>query len=833
MRALVVRLLSHIDSGEESFLEPGGAAADRLLDTRTNAAETGEPADLSGTLIDRYRLIEEVGRGGMAVVYRAERADGEFEQQVALKLIRRGIDTDDVVRRFERERQILARIQHPNIARLLDGGTSADGRPFLVMELVDGEPIDRYCDRHNLTVARRLELFLHVADAVAHAHRKLVVHRDIKPSNILVDSNGDVKLLDFGIARVLGADTDAEQLTRTRQRLLTPAFASPEQIRGDAVTTSSDVYQLGVLLYLMLTGRLPYGGLTPGSQALAQAILEAEPTRPSAIAGRTDGLQSAAGTTTLEQLGRQRGVSPAALKRSLAGDLDTILLTALRKEPDRRYGSVAEFRQDIRRHLSGRPVSARPDTFGYRSSKFLRRNRVAALVAATAFVALIGFSVAISVQARRIAAERDRANLEAATAGRVSDFLVDLFKVSDPNRARGESVTAREILDRGAEQIESDLVDQPLVQARLMRTMGLVYQNLGLMDEARPLTERALELHRQQYSEPHPELAKSLNRLAWLVEQSGDYAEAEAMFREALSILESLHPGADPEIASTLNNLGLVLVREERYADAEESLLQSLAMREDLGDTSSSHLADTHSNLGLLLQRTERLDEAESAYRVSLELRRKELGDDHPHVAISLDNLGRVEYQRGNFEAATERFEEGLAIRRKALGDDHHDVAASLNNLGSVQFRQQRYDEALAIFREVVAIDRRKLGNDHPELAITIGNLATVTQGSGDAQGAEPLYREALAIAEASLEPGHGGVARARSQLGGNLQLQERYREAEPYLLQAYESYFDSGGAEDRRTRRAAERLVKLYEAWGKPERAEPYRTAVEETDDP
>jgi serine/threonine-protein kinase len=481
LRALVERLLSAAEIEDPGFKSGGalqGSFGDRFRTDLTQADEVPP-----GTLIGRYRIVREIGRGGMSSVYLAERADGQFQQEVALKLLQSGIATGHIARRFDRERQILAQARHPGVARLLDGGTGPGGRPYLVMEYVDGRPIDRYCDEERLSVPDRLRLFLQVAQAVEDAHRNLVVHRDIKPSNILVTADGHAKLLDFGIAKLLDPTaTSGEALTGSAIRLMTPAWASPEQVRGNPVTTASDVYQLGLLLYLLLTGCFPYdvGDSSPAGRMLA--IAQQEPARPSTAVLSPEGCGAAPGgeRKTTDDIARARGTTPRRLRRMLAGDLDAIILMALCKEPERRYGSVAQLIDDLERSFSGRTISARPDTWTYRTGRLIKRH--AGAFSAAAAAAVVGLSLGL-VYTSELMHERDRARLEA-------EFLRELFEVP----AQGQALTPRQLLDRGVARVELQLAGQPELQADLLEDLGRMYRNLGLHDEARNLQSQADEL---------------------------------------------------------------------------------------------------------------------------------------------------------------------------------------------------------------------------------------------------------------------------------------------------------------------------------------------------
>ncbi len=502
----------------------------------------GPPAVVvEGKRIGPYRVVRELGRGGMGAVFLAARADGEYDRQVAVKVLKRGLDTAEIVHRFRTERQILANLGHPYIAELYEGGTTEDHRLYFVMEHIEGEPIDRYCDARRGTIRQRIELFRKVCSAVQFAHQSLVVHRDLKPGNILVTADGEPKLLDFGVAKLLDPET-GEPVTATAAglRLMTPEYASPEQVRGEPITTTSDVYSLGVMLYELLTGHRPHRLKAWQAEEVKRVICEQEPEKPSTAVSRVEEVRAEAGaivTLTPEAVSRVRGEEPRRLRRLLSGDLDSIVLRALRKEPQYRYASVEQLSKDLRRHLEGRPVRARKGTFAYRTGKLLRR-RGKELAAAAAALLLAGVAVDRESQQRHTACERDRAQ-------RISGFLVELFKVSDPSEARGNSVTAREILDRSAARIEQELEKDPELRAALMTTIGEIYGNLGLYSEATQLLETALAQRQQLHGETHLEVAETLDVLVGLLYQKGelegaealdqgDYDGAESFIREAL-----------------------------------------------------------------------------------------------------------------------------------------------------------------------------------------------------------------------------------------------------------------------------------------------------------
>lgn len=509
LRREVLSLIER-DTAEDFIRDPIANTALAFTAKSTN--------DLTGERVGPYRVLRLIGRGGMGDVYEAERDDEQFRQQVAIKIIKRGMDTDFVRDRFLRERQILASLDHPRIARLFDGGATADGSPYFVMELVDGERITAYCRRHQLSVNDKLKLFRKVCSAVQHAHQRLVVHRDLKPSNILIDNGGEPKLLDFGIAKLLSPDVgQSHTRTETALRLMTPEYASPEQARGEAVCTTTDVYSLGVVLYELLTERRPHEFKTYSPAEIERAICDTEIEEPSKAVDRMTG-------------------APTRLARQLVGDLDNITLMAMRKEPERRYQSVEQFSEDIQRHLGGMPVVARKDTFGYRTGKFIRRHKAAVAILSLLMI----LAVATAVQSARIARERDRANQEAATAQAVTQSLVAMFEVANPGKARGNVITAKELLDQGADKVVRELKDQPVVQAKLLDTIGKLYQSIGLYDREQPLLEEALRLRRQALGSEHPDVATSLDHLGEVARLKDDYARSESLLREALAMRQKL-----------------------------------------------------------------------------------------------------------------------------------------------------------------------------------------------------------------------------------------------------------------------------------------------------
>jgi serine/threonine-protein kinase len=736
------------------------AEAGRARDERAPAS----PAAVAGDMVGPYRLVSELGRGGMGAVYLAERDDGQFTQRVAVKVLHRGLDSADVVRRFRAERQILAALDHPNIARLLDGGVTADGRPYCVLELVDGEPIDRYCDARRLSIDERVRLVRDVARAVHSAHRSLVVHRDIKPSNVLVTGTGAVKLLDFGIAKLLdpSALPYAAPETRTDVRPMTPEYASPEQVRGGPITTATDVYGLGLVLYELLAGRRAQEPEARSLREIERAVCEREPVRPSvAVLEPPRGLPGL--PATADAIAAARATSPARLARLLRGDLDRIVACALRKEPGRRYGSAEELAADLGHYLGRRPVAARGDSLPYRARKFLSRHRWAVAGAAAVVALLAGYAATVTVQTRRVTAALHQARVEGERAEQVTAFTMGLFEAG--NAARGETLTARDLLRRGADRAER-LGAQPATQAQMFDVVGMAYLRLGDHDAAERYLTRALALRRRVLGDEHQATAESMFHLAGLYGRRGRYARADSLYRDALAVQQRLLGSDHPHVARTLSGLGLLRQQRGDYVAGERLAREALAIRRaNLGPThpdvavSLAHLANS-------LQLQGRPADAEPLLRQALALRRRLYGGEHPDVAGTMGNLAIVVGQRGAYAEAESLHRTAHAMRVRFLGPDHPDVAVGSALLGALLRRAGRLGEADSVYRAAIAAGTRALGADHPDLAHMVSGLAFTARDRGDLAAADSLHRAVLAVRRRVLGPTHPAIATSLHQLG-------------------------------------------------------------------
>lgn len=719
----------------------GEAAGSLLGDAAGSPADPppgADPPSLEGRRIGPYRVIRRIGQGGMGAVYLAERED--VSKQVALKLVRGALGAPELAQRFLLERRVLARLEHPGIARLMDAGMTEDETPWFAMEYVEGEPITTHCDSRALSPEARLRLFCDVCDAVTFAHANLVVHRDIKPSNVMVTPEGKVKLLDFGIAKLLGADDD-DTLTRTGVRVMSPAYAAPEQLAGEPVTTATDVYALGALLYEILTGARPrdagaaevFGGEEPGRPT---ADLRALPPRPSTVRSRR-GDRSGAGR--------------------LEGDLDAICLKAVAPEPERRYRSAEQLRDDVTRHLTGLPVEARLPTLRYRTGKFLRRHASAVAGAAVLALALGGGLGAALWQGQR--AERSRLVAEEARedaisalarSGIVTEFLAGLFRAANPNVARGEDVTAVELVDRGVEQID-ELSQAPPLQAEILEVLTTVNLGLGRFDEAARLMERSVEIRRTM--PPDSALVGALNILGRTYSERGLPGSAATAWAEALEVGLALWGQDHPSVMAAQSNLAVAYGRLGRDSESEHLLRDLMASERRVLGTDHEDRSYTLNNLALRLTNRGAYDEAEPLAREALQLLLARFGEEHPGSGLLMDNLGMVLREAGRYDEAEPVLRRGLAIRLRVLGDEHRYYGESLFALGTLlvlRGRPGELEEAEAMLRQGLRIYHETLGADHPGNAYVLHSLGMLAENRGDLVGAEARYRDGLAIRRGS-----------------------------------------------------------------------------------
>ena len=761
LRAEVESLLRRVGTIQRFLDAPPRLAAESLIAEVDEASDRAAAND-DGRRLGAYRLVREIGRGGMSRVFLAERADAEFEQQVAVKLLRAGLDSDIDHARFGAERQILATLNHPNIARLLDAGATEDGQPYVVLEHIDGEPIDDYCERRGLDLAARVELFLTVCTATQHAHRNLIVHRDLKPSNILVSVDGAVKLLDFGLAKLLepGLGGDA-RLTRTGQRWMTPEYAAPEQIRRAPVTTLTDVYQLGVVLYELVTGQLPF--VEDTLETLEDAILHRDPVAPSAVVAATDPRRS----------------------KLLRGDLDAIILKALRKQSDERFASAEAMGDDLRRYLTGHPVLARRNTAGYLARRFIRRHRMETVAVVGISASLVAGLALSAMQARHAREERDRAEAASRESKVVTNFLMGLFQASDPAETRGDTLTAGELVRRAATRVEA-LHAEPADQARMLEVIGQLYQSLGRSEDAYAAFERALDLRRRARGPDGLEVAGTLLQLADPLIGLGRYAAADSAVHQALSIQERHLGLANPTVAATFHQMAVVSAYRHRLAAAEAYERRAVAIRERALGLDDSLSADSHLSLGGVLQREGRTADAEREYRRALVSYEGAAVPDLARVADAVAHIAYVLDGRPERDGEAELwYRRALALRERAYGNGHPMVAAAMSDLSEFLSRHGKSAEAITLARQHLEIMRRVYGAEHPIVAGALSASGTSLYQAGRLTEAEPLFRQAIAMNVRLHGPDDLHVAGVEVNLARLLIDRHAYAEAESLLHDA------------------------------------------------
>ena len=768
--------------------------------------DSGGSSSAAGVVIGPYELLHLIGEGGMGQVWLAEQKQ-PVHRRVALKLIKVGMDTREVVARFESERQALALMDHPAIAKVFDAGSTPEGRPYFVMEYVDGLPINDYCDRHRLTMRQRMGLFIQVCEGVQHAHQKAIIHRDLKPSNILVtevDGRPAPRIIDFGIAKATSQAVDAATMfTQLGSVVGTLGYMSPEQAGsgGEDIDTRSDVYSLGVVLYELLVGALPLDFKKLTTEEALRKLRDQDVPRPS---------------TRLRTLGgdfapaaQNRSADLPTLTRQLRGDADAIALKALEKDRRRRYASPADLAADIERYLNDEPVTAHAPSGAYRARKYIRRHRVGVGLASAVVLLLLGFAIAQAVELRTIRKERDRAD-------RITGFMTDMFKVSDPSEARGNDIRVREVLDKASTQIVTGLAKEPEDQARLMQVMGDVYRNLGLYPQSESLTRRALAVETRVLGANNPETFKSMDTLSGLLEDQSRYPEAEKMARQTV---EKRTRTLGPEDRDTLyanTELASIIVDQGRYAEAEPLSRQTVAMaRRKWGPLDPVTLL-AEKELAINLTYAGKLDEAENTFREALQGDLATFGPDDVKTLHAETNLGAILLHKDKPAEAEKIFRTVIEKENRVFGPDHPQTLLNMGNLGLALDDQRRYAEAEKVFRDTLAIKTNKLGAEHRSTLVTAGNLANVLRHEQKYAEAEQICRQTLAIEERTLGKDHTDTLVSRAVLGRLLEDEGHYPEAERAIREAYDGMARVVGPNHEYTLNSAYDLAVLYAAEGK-----------------
>ncbi|EEF63001.1 serine/threonine-protein kinase [Pedosphaera parvula] len=761
------------------------------MEARSGASVGEKPGDRIG----RYKLLQQIGEGGCGVVYMAEQEE-PVRRRIALKIIKPGMDTKSVIARFEAERQALALMDHPNIAKVFDAGATESGRPYFVMELVRGIKITEYCDQKSLTTEERLKLFIQVCQAIQHAHQKGIIHRDLKPSNILVTTSLEGAALpvviDFGIAKATTNQrlTDKTLFTAFEMLIGTPAYMSPEQaaLTSVDVDTRSDIYSLGVLLYELLTGATPFDAgelLKAGLDEVRRVIREQEPLRPSTHLSK----MTEADLTTVAQ---HRCSEPPTLIRTVRGDLDWIVMKILEKDRTRRYETANGLALDIERFLANDPVSARPPSSLYKFQKTVLRNKLLFIgigVIAGLFVTcliIVSASLAKERQARRESdADKAKAQTEVAKSRQVTKFLEDMLQGVGPSVALGRDTTMlREILDRSAERVGTQLTNQPAVEAELRTRIGNVYGELALFNKAEAMQRGALATYKQLYGEENAETATALNGLAILLRQEGKLAEAEAAFREALKARRKNFGSENTDVATSLNELSRVLLEEDKTAEAETLSREALSTRRKLLGEENLDVADSLDSNGIILRLQGKNGEAEAMARQALAIRRKLLDEGHPLVAVSLINLGLVLFNEGKCDEAESCYREALDKQSKLVGHDHLNVAVGLSDLAFLFRKQDKVANAETLLRYALSVEGKFLAKEHPEYVKTYRKLGLTLESRGKLAEAEAADREVFELARKVYGDEHYEVAQALHSLLQVLMGEKKYAAIDQLLTE-------------------------------------------------
>lgn len=766
----VQELLQSIEESEKvNFLEPLSRGYQEIIaDMSDNTENKYAGTTVTGQEFGAYRIMECIGEGGMGTVYKAERMDGEFHHTVAVKLIKQGLDSKENIRRFKMEREILAGLNHPNIAQLYDGGINSEGIPYLVMEFVDGIPIDQYCNEHRLTIDERLALFSHVCSAIQYAHNNLVIHRDLKNQNVFVNRNGVVKILDFGVAKLLNSPLDGTPLIETQpnERFWTPQYAAPEQVEGAAITTKTDIYTLGVLLYKLLTDVYPLDLEEKNLVEIGRAIREKTAVPPSRKIKQSE----------LKRCAYQRRATSQELLKTLSGDLDELTLKALRKEPNYRYHSVGQLLDDLDNYHEKKPLVARNDTIRYRAGKFFRRHKMGISVAVTFLVLILGFAAIYSYQ---VTAERTQAQLEAAKAQQVTNFLMQLFDSNNPNYALGQEITAKDLLQMGAKEIDS-MHNQPDLQAAMMSTIGNLYKQMGIYDQSQNFLEQALDLRVELYGTSELSVVEAMNDLGLLFLETGDLEKANELISEAYRLDQEQKRSPDIRTASYVNDLGIISLQEGEYNQAEEYFLKAQAILSGLKTPDTQAMKTTIlNNLGFLAEREGSFEEALDFYLHSQDLKKDLYGEGHEKAAIGFNNLGRLYSQTGKLDSAEVYHRKSLELRETLYGEEHQYIAQSLNNFGLVLMRQKKYTEAEKFFERSLDMYRKIFGDYNRNVGLVYGNLGMLYYYSNkEPDVAEKYLKEGIKIYQEILGPQHPLLFQKHKNLAEFFKKQHKFDEA-------------------------------------------------------
>ncbi len=849
----VKSILWGIEESEKThFLERASADHQELINELSELNRPHHEDRYIGKQIGHYRIVEKAGSGGMGEVYRAERDDGQFHQFVAIKVLKQGYHSEEIIHRFRIEQQILANLHHPNIAQLYDAGLTDDGTPYLIMEFIDGIPIDEYANTHHLTVYERLDLLIKVCNAVQYAHTNLVIHRDLKAQNILVNSEHQIKILDFGVAKLIDPASTEITLIETQpgQRLWTPYYASPEQIREGVVSTTSDVYSIGVLMHKLLTDTYPFDLSGKSLLEIENIIVSQEPTTASESIGKSKHQEEASGA---------RELTTQDLKKELKGDLDSIIAKALRKEPYARYESARQLAEDLQRYQHNLPVLSRKGNLKYRSRKFIRRNAVPVISAVSMLLTIAALITYYTIQ---ITGQRNKALSEAHKAKLVTDFMINIFNNADPYDQNKKNLTAREILDQGTERIQKSIVD-PDIKATMLSALGNIYTDLGMYDKATPLLHEAMDIREHLKSGDNMDLAssyydwanvnelsdnykisldyfakashiyhqmkndslyaKNILELAWVDYLTADYQAADSLATNALHIDRKIYGNASKKVAQCDQYLAWVNNGEGNYGSADSLFRKALSLRQSLYKGDHPLIAQTLGGLARNLYDAQHDDSAEVYAKKALTMSKRLFGKKHPQIATLLHGLGLIELAEHKYKKSQQYILESLNMRRAIFGDNDPQTIVSLSDLAHTYFSDKQYQKAADIFKKVTEENTKVLGPDHPEVALALNNTGMCLWKAGEKREAVSYFKKSIAVASKTYQPAHPRMIYIRGNLADLYQDLGNYQESEALHLKNFRILQDSLGLHNKRSQVVIQKLITFYKDWDKLDKAEFY----------
>ncbi len=782
-----------------------------------------------GKLFGKYKIVKLIARGGMGLVYLGQR-DDEVKQQAAVKIIGPGFVTESVLKRFRNERQTLANLNHPNISKLLDAGITDDGIQFLVMEYIDGIPVDEYCDKNNLTIKERMKLFLKIASVVQYAHHNLVIHRDLKPSNILVTSDGEPKLLDFGIAKILDKDgSENDKLTIKGIANFTPEYASPEQVMGESITTASDVYSLGIVLYKLLTGHNPYKISSSLPTNVKQVVTKTEPPKPSDIIYKTFERKSFDEVIriTPESVSKTREGSIEKLHKKLSGDIDNIVSMSIRKEPERRYPSIDLFAEDIERYLNDQPVSAHKDSFKYKAGKFFRRNKGPVITGSVIAILIMLGIAGIIWQSHLTAIERDNAKLEARKANEIKSFLLNMISSPDPGED-GKDVKMIDVIHKAAGSLSTELQGQKQIEAEIRTLIGNTYLNLGIYDSAAVELNKALKINNKIFGERSLEAAKSIKDLGQVYHYEGDFETAEKLYLQSLDLYKSMGDKPSLELAKILDLYATLLSDKGEYEKSEGITFDALKMAESINGPEDNDVLTIKNNLATAYNYDGKLDKADSLYRICLSTYRKKFGNVHIRVSSLLNNLAFIYIYKKEHHKALPLLEESVDIKKKVLGEDHPDLILAYSNLGSTYFNDNQFDKAEKIMKLSVEVGLKNFDENNENLSRSYMWYGRVLAADGKTDNGILYLKKAYFIRKKDFGQKNKLTLTAEITLAKVLLNAGKLEKAENHLLQCYKISNEYLGRSDKVTQSAVTTLIELYTKSGRKDKAELYNNILD-----